>query len=285
MLATLLPLTVISVAVGIISGSLTIFTLALDYGASLILHVFNLAAIIVILRRNAFNFPYGTGKLENFSGLLYAIIIIPMTLVIIQSAVNRYLQPPLSINLGLAQIAVVVGTLRTLFLLIWITRICRKYPDHSPMTHSYYINLKLSLVLDISVICALVVGIWLSSSGYTGTAIAVDSILAVAVALYTAYCAYDVLKRNFKSLIDLPLPEADQHMILKALVADFDTYEGIGNFYTQLSGSTRFVQMELYFKETTTVEEIENLRMRLEERLRKHFSKLVFHLIPLVQKQ
>ena len=139
-LATLLPLTVISVAVGIISGSLTIFTLALDYGASLILHIFNMAAIIVILRRNAFNFPCGTGKLENFSGFLYAIIIIPMTLIIIQSAVYRYLQPPLSINLGLAQIAVVVGTLRTLFLLIWITRICRKYPYHSPMTHSYYIN-------------------------------------------------------------------------------------------------------------------------------------------------
>jgi divalent metal cation (Fe/Co/Zn/Cd) transporter len=99
------------------------------------------------------------------------------------------------------------------------------------------------------------------------------------------YCAIGVLVKNFKSLIDLPLPEADQYKILKALVADFDTYEGIGNFYTQLSGSTRFVQMELYFKETTTVEEIESLRMRLEERLKEFFSKLVFHLIPLVQQK
>lgn len=61
---------------------------------------------------------------------------------------------------------------------------------------------------------------------------------------------------------------------------DFDNYEGIGNFYTQLSGSTRFVQMELYFKETTTVEEIESLRMNLRERLREHFSKLVFQSDP-----
>jgi hypothetical protein len=41
--------------------------------------------------------------------------------------------------------------------------------------------------------------------------------------------------------------------------------------------------MELYFKEKTTIDEIESLRMRLEERLKEHFSKLVFHLIPLVQ--
>lgn len=283
-LATLLPLTVISVTVGVISGSLTIFTIALACGASLILHGFNMTSIIVILRRNAFNFPYGTGKLENFSGFLYAIIIMPMVVVIIHSAVSRYLQPPLSINLGFAQIAVVLSALRSLFLLIWISRICRKYPDPSPMTHSYHVNLKNSLALDFSVICALVVGFWLSSFGYIGAAISVDTILAVSVSLYVAYCAYDVLKRNFKSLIDLPLPEVDQQKILKALVADFDNYEGIGNLYTQLSGSTRFVQMELYFKETTTVEEIESLRLRLEDRLREHFKKLVFHLVPLIQK-
>lgn len=281
---TLAPLTVISIVVGIISGSLTIFTLALDYGASLVLHAFNMVSIIVIVRRNAFNFPYGTGKLENFSGFLYAMIIIPMVLIIIYTAVNRYLDPPLSIDLGLAQIVVILSVLRTLFLLQWISRLCRKYPDHSPMTHSYHVNLKLSLVIDISVISALIVGLWLSSTGYTGAAIRVDTIVAVCVALYIIRCAYDVLKGNFKSLIDLPLPEADQHKILKALVVDFDNYEGIGNLYTQLSGSTRFVQVELYFKETTTVEEIESLRMRLEERLREYFPRLVFHLIPLIHK-
>jgi len=283
-LATLIPFTLLGVVIGIKSSSLTIFTLAVDYGSSLTLHIFNMAAIIIILRRNAFTFPYGTGKLENFSGFLYGIITIPMVLAIIHSAFNRCLLPPLSINLGLAQIFVVLGAVRSVFLFVWISRICRKYPDHSPMTHSYYVNLKLSLVLDISIVCALIVGIYLSSSEHTGAAIALDTIVAVSVALYIMYYAFQVLKRNFKSLIDLPLPEADQHKILKALVADFDTYEGIGNFYTQLSGSTSFIQLELYFKETTTVEKIENLRLRLEERLREHFSKLVFHLIPLIHK-
>lgn len=284
-LATLAPLTAISIATGIISDSLTIFTIALDCGASLILHCFNMVAIIVIQRRNSFNFPYGTGKLENFSGFLYALIVIPMTLVIIHSALGRYLHPSATINLGLAQITVILGIIRAWALLAWASRLCRRYPDYSPMTHSYYVNLKLTLIRNLSILAGLLCGLWLFSSGYLRAAVALDLIIALLVALYMLYSAIGVLIKNFKSLIDLPLPEADQYKILKALVADFDTYEGIGNFYTQLSGSTRFVQMEIYFKGTTSVEEIESLRRRLEERLQEHFSKLVFHLIPLVQRE
>ncbi len=284
-LATLVPLTAISVAVGMLSKSLTLFTVVIDCGAGLILHTFNMASIIVIQRRNAINFPYGTGKLENFSGFLYAIIIIPMALLIIYSAINRYLHPPVSINLGIVQIPVVLGALRAWILLIWASRICRKYPGHSPMTNAYYVNQKLVLIRNISIVGVLLFGFWFSSYGYLWVAIAIDTVVGVLIALYLSYCAYGVLTRNFKSLIDLPLPESDQYKILQALVADFDEYEGIGNFYTQLSGNTRFVQMELYFKNMTTVEEIESLRMRLEEKLKGHFSKMKFHLIPLAQKE
>lgn len=284
-LATLAPLTAISVVIGFFSNSLTIFTTALDCGASLILHAFNMVSIIVIQRRNSFNFPYGTGKLENFSGLLYALIVIPMTLIIIHSAIGRYLHPPATIDLGLAQISVVLATVRAWALLSWASRLCRRYPDPSPMTQSYYVNLKLTLILNLSIIVGLLFGLWLLSSGHLRAAIAVDLIIGVSVALYMFYSALGVLTKNFRSLIDLPLPETDQYRILNAMVADFDHYEGFGNIYTQLSGSTRFVQMEIYFKGATSVDEIEALRGRLEERLKGHFSKLVFHLIPLVQEK
>ncbi|MBL0225149.1 MAG: cation diffusion facilitator family transporter [Geobacteraceae bacterium] len=285
LLVTLAPLTAINIVIGILSDSLTIFTIAVEGVASLILHSFNMAAVTVIQRRNSFSFPYGTGKLENFSSFLYSVIVILITLVIINSALNRYLHPPATINLGLAQITLVLAIIRAWVMVAWVSRLCRRYSDHSPMMHSYYVDLKLTLILNLSVFTGLLSGLWLFSEGHVQAAVAVDLIIGLSVVLYMFYCSIGVLVKNFRSLIDLPLPEADQHKILKALVEDFDNYEGIGNFYTQLSGSTRFVQMELHFKETTTVEEIESLRMRLEERLKKHFSKLVFHLIPLVQEE
>lgn len=283
-LATLLPYTMITIAIGALSNSLTIFCIALDSGASLVLHTFNMVSIIMILRQNRFSFPYGTGKLENFSGFLYAIIIIPMTLVIINSALDRYLHPPATIDLGLAQVSPVLGAIRACVLLVWISTLCKRYPDYSPMTQSYYVNLKLTLIRNFSMVVGLLFGIWMLSLGHFKAALAVDLIIGVSVSLYMLYCASRLLVRNFRSLIDLPLPEADQYRILNTLIAEFDAYEGVGNLYSQLSGSLRCIQIELYFNEKTTVQEIENLRESLEQRLREHFSKLEFHLIPLIRK-
>jgi divalent metal cation (Fe/Co/Zn/Cd) transporter len=94
-----------------------------------------------------------------------------------------------------------------------------------------------------------------------------------------------VLIRNFRSLIDLPLPEADQMKVLQALAAHFEAYEDIGNVYTQMSGSTRLVQIELYVKPDTTAAEIQALSADMENRLKQHFGKLLFHLIPLVKER
>jgi divalent metal cation (Fe/Co/Zn/Cd) transporter len=82
----------------------------------------------------------------------------------------------------------------------------------------------------------------------------------------------------------MPLPEADQYRILNALVADFDVYEGIGNIYSQLSGNTRLIQVEIYVDPATTAEDIDRLRNRIEGRLQGQFGRLLFHLIPLVRR-
>jgi divalent metal cation (Fe/Co/Zn/Cd) transporter len=283
-LASLVPLTAVTVTVGILSDSLTIVSLALDSGTSLVLHSFNMVSIVVILRRNRFNFPYGTGKLENFSGFLYALLVVPMSLIILVSAANRYLHPPAGIDFGLAQLPLALSTIRAGVLLAWASRLCARYPHHSPMTRSYLVNLKLTMIRNLSIIAGLLFGLWMLSSGRFRAALTIDLVIGVSVALYMLSCAARLLAANFRSLIDLPLPEADQYTILNALVKDFDTYEGVGNIYSQLSGSVRFVQIELYFGEATTVAEIEELRARIEQRLSEHFGKLVFHLIPLIGK-
>lgn len=153
------------------------------------------------------------------------------------------------------------------------------------MTQSYLVNMKLSVISSLGILAGLLFGSWMFSTGRIVIATTVDLIIAVAVAVYMCYCAIDLLVRNFRSLIDMPLPERDQYRILNALVGDFDAYEEIGNIYSQLSGSTRLIQIELYFDRSTTAEEIDQLRGRIEERLLGHFNKLLFHLIPLIRKK
>jgi cation diffusion facilitator family transporter len=283
-LATLILLTLLTVLAGILSRSLAISAVAVDAGTSLVLHLFNIITIGIILRQNSFSYPYGTGKLENFSGFLYAALVMPGALLIIVSAVKRYLHPPAAIDFGPAQVMLILWLIRDLFLLFHASRIRRRYPDHSPMTESYFVNMKVTVTYSAAILAGLLFGSWMTSTGRPGIAVTVDLIIAVLVVAYMCYCAAGLLVRNFRSLIDMPLPETDQYKILNALTADFDSYEGIGNIYSQLSGSTRLIQIEIYFDPSTTAEEMDRLRDRIEERLRGHFNKLLFHLIPLVRK-
>ena len=283
-LASSIPLTALTVGIGIISNSLAINAVAVDAGSCLVFHLFNMISIRIILRQNSFNYPYGTGKLENFSGFLYAAIALTGAMLIIVSAVKRYLAPPVAIELGSAQVLLVLWFVRDTGLYVWSVRICRRFPDHSPMTQSYLVSNKITMIYDLAVLAGVIFCFWMFSTGRSWIGNVVDLIIALAVVGYMCYCAIGLLVRNFRSLIDMPLPETDQLKILYALTADFDAYEGIGNIYSQLSGSARMIQIELYFERSVTVEEIEQLRSRIEERLRVHYNNLLFHLIPLVHK-
>lgn len=282
-LASLIVMTVLTVITGILSDSLAIDAIAVDAGASMVLHIFNIITINIILRQNAFSHPYGTGKLENFSGFLYAAIVIPGAVLIIVSAANRYLAPPTTIDLGLPQALCLLWLLRDSALMIWSIRLGRRHATPSPMTQSYLINMKVTVVNSVAILAGLLFGSWMAARGQIEVAIGVDLLIAIIVSVYMFYCAIGLLVRNFQSLIDMPLPERDQYQIIHALVDNFDTYEGIGIIYTQLSGSTRIIQIELHVDPDMSAADLEALRHRIEGRLRGQFSRLLFHLIPLVR--
>ena len=84
---TLIPLTILFIVVGYIPDSLTIFTVAINYCLSVIVNVFAFAAIRIMLKKNIFTFPYGAGKLENFTSLLYGLLLVPSSFILIYSAI------------------------------------------------------------------------------------------------------------------------------------------------------------------------------------------------------
>jgi cation diffusion facilitator family transporter len=282
-LITMILMTILTIVVGILSESLTIGAIAIDAGASLCLHLFSLISIRIIMRQNSFNFPYGTGKLENFSAFLYAFIVTPGAVFIIISAIGRFIVPPVPIKFGLVQVLMVIWLIRDIPLFLWIKRICRRYPEHSPISQSYKISMKITLISDVAICAGLLLGLWMSSAGYIRISTMIDFVIAIAISVYMLYYSIRLLISNFQSLIDIPLPEKDQYQILTALIADLDSFKNIGKIYSQLSGNTRLIQIEIYVDHTATIEEIDQLRIRIEGRLKQHFHKMLFHLIPLIQ--
>jgi divalent metal cation (Fe/Co/Zn/Cd) transporter len=275
----------ISMVVQFMAGSLTLGAVLIDSATSLLLHIFNTVSIGVILRQNPFSHPYGTGKLENFAGFLYAMLAIPGSLWILFSAYSSFMQPPPTANLGLATLAILLSVIRSVWLLRRVQRMAQRYAHPSPLTTSYLVNLRVSSVTDLTLLIGVFIGFGFSLTRHADLALDFDVAIASLQGFYLLYSAIQVLLANFKSLIDMPLPEADQLKILQALSAHFDAFEDIGNVYTQLSGSTRLVQIELYVKPDTTAEAIGSLSADMHNCLKVHFGKLVFHLIPLVRQE
>lgn len=94
---------------------------------------------------------------------------------------------------------------------------CRPFPDCSPMTQSYLLMMKLAVIEDISIFAGTFLGVWIFAAEKDGAAVMTDLIVAFAAASYMIYCAMDTLARNFRSLVDMPLPETDQRLIIHAL--------------------------------------------------------------------
>ena len=229
-------------------------------------------------------FPYGTGKLENFSGLLYGTLSLPTSSFFVYSSIERFFLHPSEISLGIVQLPMIPSVIRSLILYFWITSL-RKRMD-SPMIRSYHVNFKISALSDTSVVAiiALAYCLHLWQPSWWSFPYYVDATAAICIASYWLYSAVRLVNDNFRVLSDFPLKESDQLKILRTLVNENENYVNIGNIYTRLSGNTRFIEIELYLPNDAKLEEIMTMRDRMEKQLTEHFPDLHFSLIPLVAK-
>jgi len=111
----------------------------------------------------------------------------------------------------------------------------------------------------------------------------IDILLSVIVATYWIVNSLKVMKENFEALIDLPLKEADQLMIMKTLAEQFNQYEGIGYIYSRTSGRQKIIEIELNFSKNRNLSEIADLQEAMKNRLAQHFSDVKFNLIPVIK--
>jgi len=225
-LYSLLPVTMLFVIVSILTNSLTILNLAIGCGLGIIVRLFAFIAIRAIMNSNIIKFPFGTGKLENFSGFLYGVLVVPSSLYLIYLSVFRIFYPAQTIFFTITQIPMLVSLVRNFYLYILSRKL--KKQVYSPMVDSYFIN--------------------------------------------------------FKVMMDLPLPEEEQIKIMSVLAREFENYEGVGNILTRRSGRQRFLDIELFLKEGTSLSDISLLQFRMQKHLEEHFREIKFNLIPLLQK-
>lgn len=278
-LFTLIPLTLAFIITSYFSGSLTIESIALDCGFSIVVQLFTYHAIQAMLKSNNIQFPHGTGRLENFSGFLYGALIVPVSIIILVLAFHRMLFNPTQVSFSIAMLPLIPSIMRGLYLYTFAKKIRSQF--ESPIAETFVLDQSVGIKFDASVILAMMLGYFFVEVGFSKIAPYFDPALSILVALNMFKTALQLLLKNFKVLIDLPMPEEEQILLIRTLAREFQSYDSIGNIYTRRSGMFRFVEIELFLNSSTSVSAISEITMRIENDLKDNLDNIKLKVIAL----
>jgi cation diffusion facilitator family transporter len=274
-----IPIVVITSVSAVLASSAALVALAAQSGIALVINAFAVYAMRQVLKHNTYSHPYGAGKLENFSAFLCGVLYIPSGLYVLFDSIERLIHAPeVGYITGLIPVAITFTTGVVFYTLS--TRLKRRTKDPSPLLVAYRADYFIGMMTDGGVLIAFIIGTVLVGTSLGAVGHRIDPAVALVMACYMIWVGVDLVRHNFRALMDLPLPEEHQLTITRVLASHYEHYDSIGTLYTRTSGNRRFVEIELGFDGERTVEHVHMLSRHMERDLAAEVPGLRFRIVP-----
>ena len=280
---TLVPMTALFVAAARLANSASVTVICVQSAIAIVINGFALFALRQVIRSNVYRFAYGAGKLENFSAFLLGVFYVPSGLYLAQDAAGRLFRAP-AVGYELSQVAIVFSALRMLALYLLARRLMRNSGNPSPLLRSTLLDYHLCLLNDAGVSVALAIAWAFVAARLPAIGYRIDPLVALTIALYMLWIGASLVWHNFRSLIDLPLLEAQQMEIMRVLARHYRHYDAIGTIFSRASGNRRFVEIELGFAGDQTLAHLQTLSRLMEDDLAAEIPGLSFKIFPMVDR-
>ncbi len=266
-------LVVSKLAVGILSGSVSVISEGIHSGLDL------LAAVIAYFSVRAAGRPpdkdhqFGHGKIENLSGYIEASLIFFAAALIVHESIDKLIKRTgvELIELGLVVMVISIGL--NLFVSRRLMKVARKY--HSAALEADALHLTTDVYTSLGVL------IGLGLVKVTGWTI-IDPIAAMLVALLIIIAAYRLSRKSVRDLVDVKLTDEEENSIRRIMEAHTAEFIGFHEMRTRRAGNTRFIDLHLVVHNKTRVDAAHDLAEHLEEELVKVFpgSQVMIHIEP-----
>ena len=257
-----------------LTGSLGLLSDALESFVNLGAALIAVVSLKVAAREPDEKHPYGYTKAEYFSAAVEGALIVLAALAIVVVAVPRLIEPrpiahfDIGIVISLLAAAVNLGTALVLL------RAGKRHASIALEADGYH------LLTDVWTSIGVVVGV--GATVLTGW-LALDPLIAIAVAAHIAWTGARVLRRSLLGLMDRALPEPDMERIHEIL----EPYRVRGLDYhalrTRRAGRIRLVDMHLLVPGAMTVSEAHRVADEIEDKIRAALpsSAVLTHLEPI----
>jgi cation diffusion facilitator family transporter len=255
-------LIVIKLAVGLISGSVSIISEAIHSAMDLVAALIAFFSVRISDQPADTEHPYGHGKFENISGVIEAVLIFIAAIWIILESVKKLLHSEPVEALGLGSAVMLVSAIVNFIVSRKLYRVAKE-------TDSIALEAD-ALHLKTDVFTSLGVGVGLFLIWITGKTF-LDPIVAILVALFILRESYILLKNAYSPLLDTALSNDEIDIIKQYLVERNFTYHDLK---TRKAGQFRFAELHLEMPETLSLREVHDVCDEIENHLKKKIKNL-----------
>ncbi len=216
------------------TGSVSMMATLIDSCLDALASIINLIAVRHALTPADKKHRFGHGKAEALAGLGQATFIAGSSLFLVLEAASRiwHPQPIETMSVGVAVMGLSIAA--TVGLVLFQSHVIKQ--TGSTAIKADHLHYKTDLIANVGVIAALV----LASNGW----LAFDPLIAVAIAAYILYSAWEIACESLNLLMDHELPDTDRRKIKKIVYAH-PRARGMHDLRTRKSGMTKFIQLHL----------------------------------------
>ncbi|APE41977.1 cation-efflux pump [Sulfitobacter alexandrii] len=256
-----------------ITGSVALFSDALESTVNVATAIAALIAIRVAARPADSNHPFGHHKAEFFSAVLEGVMIIVAALVILNEAFHAFATPR-ALDAPIEGLMINLGATAINGFWAWLL-ISRGRRHKSPALvadgRHLFTDVLTSFGVAIGILLAYATGLWL-----------LDPLMAVVVALNILWSGSKVVKESLSGLMDeaVPGPELDQ--IREIIATEAGGATQAHDLRTRHAGSITFIDFHLVVPGETSVFEAHEICDRVEARLRAELgeAQITIHVEP-----
>jgi len=273
LLIVVLGLFGLKVAVGVVTGSISIWAQAVDSSLDIFAVVVTFLTVGFSAKPADKEHPFGHGKVEYVAAGVQTVLLFSAASIIIYSSILRIIRGEV-IQLTEAGIGVMlVSMIASILLSRHLFRVARI--TSSVVLEANANNIRSDVYSTAGVLGGLVV------VRLTGLTI-FDPILALAMSLLILRATYRVGQMAWGGLIDVRLPQVEEDEILSCLREHGGQLVGFHKIRTRKAGSQRYIDFHLIVPKDVSVEKAHQLCDQLEQEIeaRLSYTSVTIHVEP-----
>ena len=255
-LVTIVALVGLKLSVGLIIGSISVLSDALDSGVDLIAAVIALGAVWFAARPADAEHPYGHGKIESLSAIAEAALIFGGAGFITYEATRRLTSGVDVDGVGLGIFAMGISVALNLGVSLHLRRVARE--TNSPALAATALHRASDILTSLAVLVGLIL---IQTTPWDF----LDPAVAIGVAAIVFWTALRLFRRAFQELLDVRLSDDEEEHIRQVLGGHAGSYVSYHSLRTRRSGRLRYVDLHLVVPRLTTVAQAHRLTDDIEQ--------------------